>query len=103
MVVHQVSTEQEFKERISKGTTLVTFTAQWCGPCKRIFPLVLELSEQHPFTFLKVDINELDDLASYENVQAVPSFVLYRDKERLGKVVGSDQEGLRDLCRRASW
>ena len=35
---------------------LLEFTAQWCGPCKRIHPDVMDLVEQYP----KVDFKSID-------------------------------------------
>ena len=53
-MVKQVESKAEFDEAI-KATTIVDFTATWCGPCQRIAPLYEELSNKYPsVTFIKV-------------------------------------------------
>ena len=46
MLIH-ISKEQNFKELVSKGITLVDFYATWCGPCMRLLPKMEELAEKY--------------------------------------------------------
>ena len=57
---------------------LVDFTATWCGPCKAIGPYFEELAAKFPdVTFVKVDVDELDDVAASCGISAMPTFQLY--------------------------
>lgn len=72
----------------SAGSTLVVidFYAAWCGPCKMIGPKVEELSkEMSDVIFLKVDIDELPDVAAQYEIISMPTFVFIKG----GKVVDS--------------
>ncbi|MCO5573745.1 hypothetical protein L7F22_027519 [Adiantum nelumboides] len=55
---------------------VVDFTASWCGPCKCIAPVFLELSEKNPnLVFLKVDVEEVNDVSTAYELRAMPTFL----------------------------
>lgn len=62
---------------------LLEFTAQWCGPCKRIHPDVMDLVEQYPkVDFKSIDADKSPDLFELWNVHSLPTFVLWLPKEQ---------------------
>ena len=48
----------------SELVAVVDFTAEWCGPCQAIKPFYTELAAKHKDAalFLKVDVDEMDDI-----------------------------------------
>lgn len=52
---------------------LLYFTAQWCGPCKMIAPMINELSSQ--YNIHKIDIDQDPDMAHRHNVKSIPTFI----------------------------
>ena len=51
------------------------FTATWCPPCKRIAPIFESLSAEYPdIFFVKIDVDDLPDAASFGNIRSVPTF-----------------------------
>ncbi|XP_064605431.1 uncharacterized protein LOC135470425 isoform X3 [Liolophura sinensis] len=77
---------------------VVDFFATWCGPCKAIAPKLKEWSEGEfsDLVFLKVDVDELDDLAAEYGVNAMPTFILFKNKEKVETVVGASEAKLRE-------
>ncbi|KYM98452.1 Thioredoxin-like protein 1 [Cyphomyrmex costatus] len=74
---------------------VVDFTASWCGPCQRIAPIFEQLSLKYPkAVFLKVDVDKCADTASMQDVSAMPTFIFYRRRTRLGHCQGADPVGL---------
>jgi thioredoxin 1 len=77
-----VESEEEFDRFLSEGTythVLVDFYADWCGPCKRFAPTFEKLKgEYSKVLFLKVDVDELDNLAQRYDVSAMPTFLLIK-------------------------
>ncbi|XP_024975661.1 thioredoxin H1 [Cynara cardunculus var. scolymus] len=74
---------------------VVDFAASWCGPCRAIAPFVSELAKKMPHVlFLKVDVDELKEIASDWGVEAMPTFLLLKDGKTVSKVVGAKKEEL---------
>jgi thioredoxin 1 len=58
---------------------IVDFYAPWCGPCKTISPFLQELSEIHTdILFVKVNIDDAEDIANEYSVAAMPTFMLFK-------------------------
>ncbi|KAG8080981.1 hypothetical protein GUJ93_ZPchr0007g3080 [Zizania palustris] len=74
---------------------VIDFSASWCQPCKMIEPAFKEMAAR--FTdavFLKIDVDELAEVARTWRVQAMPTFVLARGGEEVSRVVGADMDEL---------
>ena len=69
----------------ASGVVLVDFSATWCGPCKRLEPLVHEIADDYNgrVKVVKVDIDKAPTIAAKFAVMAVPTLIFFRD----GKVV----------------
>ncbi|KAG6407866.1 hypothetical protein SASPL_130866 [Salvia splendens] len=75
---------------------VVDFIAAWCGPCQYIQPAVNEFAETYTdVDFIKIDVDELDDVAQEFGVQTMPTFVLMKRGKEVDKVVGAKKEDLR--------
>jgi len=90
-------------ELASAGTKLVAvdFTASWCGPCKRISPFFDELSSKYTnAVFLKVDVDQCQETAAAHGVNAMPTFLLFRNKIKIDKMQGADNKALEELIKK---
>lgn len=77
---------QSFGELIqSEQPVLVDFYADWCGPCKAMTPVIQEVARSVNGTakVIKVDIDKSQQAAMAYNVQAVPTFIIFKK----GKIV----------------
>ena len=80
-----------FAEAIkSERPTLVDFFASWCGPCKMLSPIVEEIAGEltDELSVYKLDIDEATETAERYGIVAVPTLLLFKDGEVLGKLVG---------------
>ncbi|KFM72227.1 Thioredoxin-like protein 1, partial [Stegodyphus mimosarum] len=75
---------------------VVDFMASWCGPCHQIAPVFEELSRHyHDIIFLKVDVDQCPETASSQGVTAMPTFIFYKNKMKIGEVKGANADALK--------
>ena len=69
---------------------LVDFTAEWCGPCKLMKPVLQELHEKSgdKLRILKIDIDRNPSVASSFQVQSVPTLILFQNGKILWRQSG---------------
>ena len=90
-MIINVQNKEQFDAEIAKGRCLVDFYATWCGPCKMLAPVIEELDQANKLngvTVLKVDCDECRDLASEYKVQAIPTLLLFENKNVIKSSMG---------------
>ncbi|MCR5530552.1 MAG: thioredoxin [Lachnospiraceae bacterium] len=96
--------EQNYQEVIGSGkTVLLDFYADWCGPCRRVSPLVERLAEEHPeYTVGKVNVDDEQELAVKFGVMSIPMLAVIKGGELVAKNVGAiPYEAILDLVQKA--
>ncbi|POO00045.1 Thioredoxin [Trema orientale] len=90
--------KNHFDEHKEKNKLVVIdFTATWCGPCRSMEPVLKELSDKYTdVVFVKVDVDELPDVAAEYGIQAMPTFLLMKKGNQLDKVVGARRDELQN-------
>lgn len=89
-----VESQDHLEQLVSEhDVVLVDFHADWCGPCKMLEPTVEEIAAETDALVLKVDIDELQELARDEGVRSVPTLQFYQDGEQAKRVVGVQDKG----------
>ena len=87
-MVKKVNTE-EFKSEALQGTSVVDFSALWCGPCKMMGPVLEEVSdEMTDVKFYNVDVDEERELAMEYGISSIPAIVVIKDGVKQGMLVG---------------
>jgi thioredoxin 1 len=84
-------TTQNFDEIMSQGKpVLMDFWATWCGPCKRLGPIIEELAAEYDGKAVvgKCDIEENDELTEKFGIMNVPTVVFLKDGKEVDRVVG---------------
>ncbi|MBQ3419751.1 MAG: thioredoxin [Erysipelotrichaceae bacterium] len=85
--------EQEFNELKNNGNLVVDFFADWCGPCKMLGPIMEKVAEEYPdVTFVKVNVDDEQDLAVSYGVMSIPSVFFLKDGEVVDQFLGLQQE-----------
>ena len=79
--VVEVKTQEEFKEKVKGERVLLDFYGSWCGPCKMIAPVLDKISLEEDVEILKVNVDELGELASEYEVMGVPSLFYLENGE----------------------
>ncbi|KAK6493252.1 thioredoxin-like [Huso huso] len=97
-MVHEIEDKDQFDKALKNaGSKLVImdFTATWCGPCKSISPFFYALAEKYKdVVFLKVDVDEAQDVAEACQIKCMPTFQYYKNGKKIDEFAGSNRETL---------
>ena len=80
----------------SEKPVLVDFWAPWCTYCRRIAPAFDKIAQQYADSLIvgKVNIDEEPALAQQEQIEVIPTLVLYRDGQAIASIVAPESKAM---------
>ena len=90
------------------GSKLVVldFYADWCGPCKKLAPvlddLALQTASSNKVVFLKCDVDASRELAQKYSVKSMPTILFFRNGKKVDSIVGADVPALKEKVMRVT-
>lgn len=100
----EITNQKDYDRIINENKfVFIDFYTQWCGPCKKISPYIEELSEIFDnIKFIKIDVEEMPELSNFFKIEAMPTFILLKNKKEERKIVGCDKEKLKKMLKEYS-
>ncbi|KAL6733124.1 hypothetical protein Aduo_003803 [Ancylostoma duodenale] len=99
MTIREPSDADEFDAILNENPdslVVIDFYATWCGPCKIMGPKFLKLSNEFTsVVFVKVDVDESEDIVSRFDIKVMPTFIFMRKGAQIDIVEGSVEDDLR--------
>jgi len=80
-----------------KRLVVVDFHAIWCGPCKKLMPVLEKMVDEHDLCLLKVDVDESEEFSDHYEVITIPTLLFFKNGELLDKLVSSDENDVLQL------
>ena len=86
---------EDYKKLInSQKIVLVDFSATWCGPCKKLSPLLERIGFQRPndLKVIMIDVDANEEIAKQNSIEEVPTLIWYKDGKRETRMIGFHNE-----------
>ena len=86
-----IITKDNFKAEVLdyKGTVLVDFWADWCGPCRMLSPIVDEVATENPGIKVgKINVDEQQELSAQFGIMSIPTLLVFRDGKKINESIG---------------
>ncbi len=83
--------DTEFEQLIKdESIVVVDFTATWCGPCKKISPLMEQLATDYEgrAKITKVDVDQNKTVAKQFGIRSIPAVLVFKSGELVETLVG---------------
>lgn len=85
-----ILTDNNFKEALEGNSLiLVDFWADWCGPCKKLSPILDEISNDTGLLVGKLNVDENPKKSFEFSVSSIPTMVLFKDGQPVKTIVGA--------------
>lgn len=77
----------------SNSLVLIDFYAEWCGPCKKMTPILNKIADQNKnIKLLKIDAEKSDNIASVFKVEEIPTYIIIKNGKQVWRGVGEIDE-----------
>lgn len=103
----------EVFEEAGSRLVVVDYFAHWCGPCKKLSPVLEALARKHRpsgrpggggkqggVLFVKVDVDQSRELAQEQQVRSMPTLHFYRNSAKVHTIVGADVAAIKAFIKR---
>lgn len=92
--------DQNFKKEVLESglAVIVDFWATWCGPCKKIAPIIEELSDEYASQIKigKINVEESPATTAFYGVMSIPALIFFKDGKVISQCTGAQtKEALR--------
>jgi thioredoxin 1 len=86
-------TDANFEEKVLKAGSLavVDLSAEWCGPCRMVSPIIHELAAEYEGRIVagEVNVDENPDVTARFKVRNIPTVLFFKNGEVVDKQVGA--------------
>jgi len=91
----QIAGADDFNTAIQSGVVLVDFYADWCGPCRRLAPILEQIAVDFEgrAKIIKVDTASSGDLALRFGIESIPTLILFKNGEKIAVFNGIPRGG----------
>ncbi len=82
--------DESFTKTIATGNVLVDFSAEWCGPCKMLAPVLESLAGQlqGKVRCVQIDVDQSPKATTSYQITSVPTLVLFVNGKETQRIVG---------------
>lgn len=82
--------QEEFEQVKNDDIAVIDFSAEWCGPCKMLAPVMDEVSEElgDSVSFYNIDVDQNMDIAQQYRIVSIPALLVLKKGEKVDMQIG---------------
>jgi len=80
---------KSYEKETGEGVVLVDYWATWCGPCKKMEPILKEISTETSVKIAKLNVDDYKAFVNTQKVGIIPTMIIYKDGEEVKRLTGA--------------
>ncbi len=95
--------QEEFEQVKNDDIAVIDFSAEWCGPCKMLAPVMEEVSEElaDSVSFYNIDVDQNMDIAQQYRIVSIPALLVLKKGEKVDMQIGfQPKDGVVDFIKK---
>ncbi len=81
-------TAKSYEQEVSKGLVLVDYWAVWCGPCRKMEPVLKQIAAETDVKVGKLNVDDYKAFVRTKNVPTIPTMIIYKEGKEVQRLVG---------------
>ena len=81
-------TAKSYEQEVSKGLVLVDYWAVWCGPCRKMEPVLKQIAAETDVKVGKLNVDDYKAFVRTKSVPTIPTMIIYKDGKEVQRLVG---------------
>lgn len=92
-MITNITGTEKFDSIVNEGTSIMIFSAPWCGYCRRIKPVLEKISNEISTPMYIVNTDDNQELAERYKVETIPYITIFTDGELVEGIIGYGNVG----------
>lgn len=95
--------QEEFEQVKNDDIAVIDFSAEWCGPCKMLAPVMEDVSEElgDSVSFYNIDVDQNMDIAQQYRIVSIPALLVLKKGEKVDMQIGfQPKDGVVDFIKK---
>lgn len=81
-------TATNYNKEIAQGVVIVDYWAPWCGPCRKLEPILKSLSVEKNIKIGKLNVDENKSFTTSKKISTIPTMLIYKDGKEVEHLTG---------------
>ena len=83
------SAEQALSAALSHDKVIIDFSADWCGPCRNLGPIIEDLAKEFPgVLFVKLDVDQFRSISRKYGIRGIPALLYFKNGTKVAQEAG---------------